>query len=85
MSQEICTATPGEVRLMGLKKNDVIAGRMEICHNGWWTAVCADGWDLNDAKVVCRQILNLPLQSGIAPVYVLIHYCFNCCFFQQKF
>ena len=66
MSQETCVATrTGEVRVMGLMKSVAIAGRMEICYNGWWRAVCADGFDLNDAKVVCRQILNLPMQSGI--------------------
>ena len=87
MSQETCAITTlnGDVRVKGLNKTVAIAGRMEICYNGWWTAVCTDGWDLNDAKVVCRQILNLPMQSGIAPVHVLVHYCINCCFFNRSF
>ena len=85
MSQECEATRTGDVRVKGLNKTVAIAGRMEICYKGWWTAVCADDWDLNDAKVVCRQILNLPMQSGIAPVHVLVHCCINCCFFKQKF
>ena len=65
MSQE-CTATRnGDVRVKGLTTTAAIAGRMEICYAGWWRAVCADGFDSNDARVVCRQTLNLPQSSGI--------------------
>ena len=57
----------GDVQLVGGKTER--EGRVEICYNGVWGAVCADGWDEVNANVVCVQLgYGLP---GEKPVHYL--------------
>ncbi|XP_030609362.1 deleted in malignant brain tumors 1 protein-like [Archocentrus centrarchus] len=50
----------GLIRLAG-SGSTRCSGRAEIYHNNIWGTICDNGWDLNDAQVVCRE-----LNCGIA-------------------
>ncbi|XP_044176618.1 scavenger receptor cysteine-rich domain superfamily protein-like [Acropora millepora] len=60
INTEIKCSVP--VRLAGV--NDLnYAGRVEVFYQGKWGKICRNEWDINDVKVVCRQ---LGFQSALA-------------------
>lgn len=36
--------------------DDLMMGRVEVCHERRYQTVCVNSWDNQDASVVCRQL-----------------------------
>lgn len=67
--------TNGDVRLMNESDHSSTlgVGRVEICYNNSYWAVCDDRWDVLDAGVVCRQ-LGMLSSSNVCHTVMNIFY-----------
>lgn len=51
--------------LTGRLHRNLTYGMLAICDGERWRAVCGDGWDMNEAKVLCRE-LGFPSDGGMS-------------------
>ena len=73
------TCTDGDVRLMGGARDN--EGRVEICYENHWGALCDNQWDNNDGMVVCRQ-LGFNTNGKKPHLFLIFRNRYVCCFLE---
>ncbi|XP_046846185.1 scavenger receptor cysteine-rich type 1 protein M130-like isoform X2 [Xenia sp. Carnegie-2017] len=64
-----CTDKRPPIRLQGPRSLNG-TGRVEIFFDGEWGTICDYGWDINDAKVVCRELGYRFAARALQGIYV---------------
>lgn len=57
----------GSVRLVNGTDGRIYEGRVELCINNHWGTVCDDGWNAEEATVICHQ---LGFTNGIISIII---------------
>ena len=46
----------GTISIMAYINDALSVGRIEICYQGSWRALCSSSWTREDASVTCQQL-----------------------------
>ena len=63
---------------------DLMGGRVEVCHNGRYGAVCDNTWENIDASVSCAQLGFSPFGNLVSILGIYSPHCPIRCHWPQR-